>query len=320
MSMFLSPSKLYDPTDNGSRLAALPYIFLAVFLFYPETAMAATFGQLLCNARLVGSGYSRVLGAAAYIIGLFLIVRGVFLAKRHAENPNDSQVTKAVAHMFGGGAVASLPAAAGVLQRSIFGAGSGAGSFGCTPGAVGAATALDVMMQNFVRNIYAPMFSLLSVLSVVIGVTFIVKGLLRGAKTGTNPQAADPKVIITNLVVGAVLISMASALPSVLRTLFGTGVGVSNVTSYTGIQWSSLVGSGVDVTAANNTTRALLAFIQIIGGISFLRGWLLVKTAMEGGQATVPQGITHIVGGAMAINIDLMINLLDDTFGTGVIA
>lgn len=304
----------------SARTTALACLSAALVVFYPDMAYATTFGQLLCNARLTGDGYAVVLNAGSFIAGLFLVVRGILLAKKHGENPNDSQVVKSVAHIVGGGTLMSLPSAAGVIQRTVFGAGGGAGDFGCTPGAVATAGSLDVMMQNFVNNIYDPMISLVSVLSVIIGATFIARGLLRGSKVGSDPRAGDPKSILTHLIIGAVLISMGTTLPDVLRSLFGGSASISDVTNYAGIQWSNFVGTGVDTTAADNTVRAILAFIQIIGVISFLRGWLIIKAAMEGGQATIPQGITHIVGGAMAVNIDVMIGLLDDTFGTGIVS
>jgi hypothetical protein len=51
--------------------------------------------------------------------------------------------------------------------------------------------------------------------------------------------------------------------------------------------------------------------------IAFVRGWLIIKNAVEGaGQATVAQGFTHIVGGVLAINIYSFLEIMDQTFGT----
>ncbi|MDD2325536.1 MAG: hypothetical protein PHW63_06010 [Alphaproteobacteria bacterium] len=314
---FLKQRYTVSPQVGDQRVA---WFFSFVFiLFAPDTAWASSFGQIICNARLVGSGYLTVLNAGSFIVGLFLAVRGVLLLKLHAENPNSPQVTKAVAHLMGGGLMMSLPEIAGVLQRSLFTVGSGAGNFGCTPGATGTAVSLDVMMQNFVKNIYAPVSVLVALLGGMVGAYFIAKGLLSGAKVGSDPRAGSPKTIITHLVIGAILISLSTMLPSVISTLFGSSATVSNVSSFTGIQWSKFVGTGVSVDAINKTTQAILAFIQLIGLIAFLRGWLIVKTAIDGGQATIPQGITHIVAGAMAVNIDLMLNVIDETFGTGLV-
>jgi len=286
--------------------------------FAEASTVASTLGGLFCNVKLTANGYVRIIGAVSFVSGAFIIVRGVLLLKKHGENPNDSQVVKAIAHLFGGGLLLSLPTVVAIMQMTIFGGAPKSGTFTCsgTPGASGAAS-LDVMMQNFVKDVHGPIFVLLSVLSMIIGITMIFKALLRGAKTGADPRASNPKDIVTHLVLGAVLVSIGTVLPDVLKTIFGVGT-VSQMSSFPAIGWSKLVGAA-DTKAADNTIKAIMAFVQIIGGISFLRGWLIIKTAIEGGgQATVPQGATHIIGGAMAINIDKMLTILDKTFGTGV--
>lgn len=299
------------------------FLFSIVILLFPEIVWAQaakTLGDLFCNAKQAGSSYPALLNAIAYTAGAFLGVRSLLLFKRHAENPSQPQIVAGIAHFIGAGFLLSLPFFIGVVQNSLFAGGVvGGWANGCAAGAVVGASSLDVMMQNLVKNIHGPMFKLLSMISVIVGLTFIVKGLFAGVKTGTDPRASSPKIIIVNLVIGAILISIGSVLPDILKTLFGDA-SVSNMSSFSGIAWSSFVGSGVNTTAADNTVKAILAFIQIIGGISFLRGWLIVKAAVEGGgQATIPQGVTHIVGGAMAINIDAMLKIIDKTFGTGII-
>ncbi|MCL2468753.1 MAG: hypothetical protein FWF24_00755 [Alphaproteobacteria bacterium] len=275
-----------------------------------------TLGQLVCNINNNADGYTFILSVIAWIVGGFLIVRGVLLLRKSADDPNNSQVTKAVAHFIAGAALIGLPTFVGVVRRTLFGVFAGGGLNACVPGAtvsVSGGQGLDIMMQSFVRNMYGPMFTLVSVLGILIGLTFIVKALLAGAATGTDPRTSNPKTIITNLVIGAVLVSLSTVLPDVLGSIFASGE-VSNVSQYSAIAWSKVVGDA-DTTAINNTVRAVLAFIQIIGVIAFLRGWLLIKTAMDGGQATVPQGVVHVVAGAMALNIDKMIEVFNNTFG-----
>ncbi len=299
--------------------------FVALFLlvvFWPAEAAAAqaTLGQIICNIKDNLAAYPKILNFAAYTIGLFLVVRGVLLLKKHGENPSQPQIVPAVAQLTGGALLLSLRPLTRILQKTIFSSKDAAGGFGCKPGdPVGSVVGLDQMMTNFVKNVYEPIFVLLSMIAIAVGLTFIVSGLLKGAKTGTNPQAADPKSIVVHLIFGAILISIGTVLPDVLKSIFGSG-DVSKMSAVSLISWSKIVGSGVDTTKADAAVKAVLAFIQIIGGISFLRGWLILKKAIEGGgQATVPQGFTHIIGGAMAINIDVMIRAIDKTFGFGIV-
>lgn len=314
--------------------AAPFFSFLVVLLFSlpaladPSSASgagASSLGHMICSIKDNLGAYPHILNAVAYVVGSFMAVRSFLLFKKHGENPAQPQIVPAVAYLIGAGTLMSLPTFAGALQETLFGPISGAGSLSaCSPNldlalsGSGTSASLDKMMQNFVKNIYDPIFSLLSLVAVAIGLTFIVSGLLRGAKTGTNPQASDPKAVISHLLFGAILISIGTVLPSTLESIFGSS-DISKMSSITLISWSKIVGSDVDTTAADETVRAVLAFIQIIGGISFVRGWLILKKAVEGGQATIPQGLTHIIGGAMAINIDIMLKALDRTFGTGII-
>ncbi len=297
------------------------FSFFVAALLFPSMVWAQvdTLGALFCKVKAESTVYPYILNAFAYIAGAFLAVRSILLFKRHAENPSQSQIVAGIAHFVGAGFLLSLPTVASLLQMSVMGNIPGAWSGACAAGAVVGASSLDVMMQNFVKNIHGPMSTLLSMISVIVGLTFIVKGLFAGVKTGTDPRASSPKTIIVNLVIGALLISIGGVLEDILLTIFGVS-SVSNMSSFSGIAWSNFVGAGVNTTAADNTVKAILAFIQIIGLIAFLRGWLIVKAAVEGGgQATIPQGITHIIGGAMAINIDRMLKIIDKTFGTGII-
>jgi hypothetical protein len=328
MSSFLSRILFAIQGRARSAFDRCTYIvaFLLFAVLWPHSALAqaasgpvkaTSLGDIFCNAKAAGAGYPYILVVACYIIGAILAVRAILLFKQHAENPSQPKIVPGIAHFFGAGCFMSFPVFAGVIQRTILGSAGGNGTNNCMATTLGGgATGLDQMMQNFVKNIHDPMFSLLSIISIVVGLTFLAKGLLAGTRIGTDPRAASPKTIIVNLVIGALLLSIGTVLTDTLGSLFGS----TDIKSFSGIAWSNIGVTGVNTTAADNTVKAILAFVQVIGGISFLRGWLIVKTAVEGGgQATIPQGVTHIVGGAMAINIGAMLKIFDVTFGTNTI-
>lgn len=299
------------------------FTLVCLVVLFPVNAEAAqTFGSIICNIKKTSSGYVRILNAVAFIVGLLAFIRGILFFKKHSDNPNDSQVTKAVAHLIGGALLMAMTAAVFYVQNTVLGvSGRKSGNFESCNGSGGSSQAmgLDEMMSNLVNDIHGPMFVLLSALSVIIGLTYIYRGLVRGAKTGADPRAANPKDIANHLVIGAILVSMGSMLPSILTSMFGIE-DVSSMKNFSGIQWSNFATTGTSLQRADVAVKAVLAFIQVIGGISFLRGWLIIKAAVEGGgQATIPQGATHIIGGAMAINIDVMLRVFDATFGTNLI-
>ncbi|MGE4352440.1 MAG: hypothetical protein AB7E52_09675, partial [Bdellovibrionales bacterium] len=124
-----------------------------------------------------------------------------------------------------------------------------------------------------------------------------------------------PKSIITHFVIGAVLISTGTSFSGVMASLFGDST-VTNVFTYNGISWSNISSDDSTMENAKKTVNAVFAFVQILGLIAFVRGWIVLKTALDGGQATVPQGLVFVIGGVMAVNITRMIEIFDKTFGT----
>lgn len=296
---------------------------LAAF-FIPMEAMAdasGTLGAIVCNIRNSGSGVPNLLASIAYIIGAILLVRGVLALKKNADNPSQVSPAIGIAMLVAGGAVITLPSLGGYIQETLFSEVSDGGLSTCVGGSVASnATSLDLMMINFVGNLHQPIFNLVALLAFIVGLTYLVAGVLRMAKTGTDARASNPKDVIIYLIIGGVLISLSSVLPLMLSTVFGSDTdSISKMSSFQGISWSGIVGDGATTDAADAVVIAILKFIQIIGIIAFFRGWMIVKKAVEGGQATIPQGVTHIIGGAMAINMDKMLEVLDKTFGTGLI-
>lgn len=303
-------------------------IFVVALLFFaalPSSAWATLYsgtsmGALLCNARFSSEAYPDFMAALAYIMGAVLILRGALSMKRASDSPQNSPVIP-VAQMLGGAFLISLPIAVGMMQRTIFGDVSSGGPAMCsyTLAPNNQQLGLDVMAQNFVRNIHAPAFSLLSVLCYVIGTFYILAGLYKASKTGTDPRASSPKDIVTYLVIGALLVTIGGSMTMILATLFGDSGEMSNMSNFVGVNWLPIVGEGANTEAMNNTIEALLAFVQIVGAIAFVRGWMLMKAAVEGAPGKTAQAITHIVGGAMAINMDQMLTVFDVTFGTNIL-
>lgn len=310
-------------SSSDQHILAKSFVWLLVIVasFWPNLVyaleLADTLGDIVCNARSESAPFATLLNAISFVAGAVLCVRGVLLLKKHADNPNDSQVTKSIAHLVAAACLLAFPLFAGVLQRSLFGTIGGGSSWNCvaSSASLNGTVGLDVMMQNFVMNIHQPMMSLVAFVSILIGLVYIVRALYKMSKIGTNPQASDPKSIITHLVIGAILISTGTSFADVMQSIFGDRL-VTDMFTYDGIAWSKLTGSAASATGAKNTVNAVLSFVQIIGIIAFTRGWLVLKAALDGGQATIPQGLTFVISGVMAVNINKMIEIFDATFGT----
>jgi hypothetical protein len=311
--------KTAKPQNNVIVTALITLVITALWPDFAaaDTVDAQSLGDVICNIRDSIRPFVHIFNGLAYISGGAFVVKGLYLLKKHANNPDDSQTTKAIAHMLAGATLVALPALGATLQQTLGLSTADGGDMGCSaPAITTGATSLDQMMTNFVQNIYQPMINTISLLGIVMGIYLIFRGLVKASKVGTDPKAGSTHGIMVNLFIGAILVTLGGMLPAMTETLFGTGGPSNSLTSI--IQWSQIVGSGVDTSEADATVKAILMFVQVIGVIGFIRGWLIIKNAVEGtGQATVPQGITHIIGGTMAINIGAMLRLFDATFGTG---
>jgi hypothetical protein len=63
-------------------------------------------------------------------------------------------------------------------------------------------------------------------------------------------------------------------------------------------------------------SQAVLRFIQLIGTISFIRGWVhLTHVSNPNGRSTMGKAVTHIVAGLLAVNIEGTREMLQASFG-----
>ena len=65
----------------------------------------------------------------------------------------------------------------------------------------------------------------------------------------------------------------------------------------------------------------VIYFIRLIGYIAFVRGFLLLNQAgsgQQGQQGSIGRGLTHIFGGAAAINLKEFATIIGNTIAPGV--
>ena len=68
----------------------------------------------------------------------------------------------------------------------------------------------------------------------------------------------------------------------------------------------------------HTTIAAIIKFMIVVGLVSFVRGLFIIRDVSEGSQqASLMAGITHIVGGALAVNLGPLINAVQATLGIG---
>ena len=305
---------------------------------------AWTLGDMFCSVTMnmmpsatggSGFGMGSLIQGMAYIAGAILIGTSLMHLIRHYDGDKQAPLYQIFARMLGGSGLIALPAMIQWLFNTLALQSEGSGIYSTTactgsigdhsPTAVdwinGTTGGLDVLVTNLVYSIMDPITLFLSILAVIVGMVLVYKGLVKASKYGTDPRTYSVPSILVNLVIGAILITVGTSLDMDMNTIFGTGVKGSSWfwTSFGGgYLATTIIASGGSLDVFESTITAALTFFQIIGFISFIRGWLILKNSVEGtGQATMAQGLTHIFGGALAINIYYILNVLDYTFGTG---
>jgi len=292
-------------------------------------------GELICGIITHTGAFPAFLTAISYVFGLVFGVWGILKVRDHVLNPQQTNIFEGISRFLAGGAFFALPVIIEVLRNTLtggpagtlsgilsllFGGGGGGYTTGYNTGAVGAcpggaATSLDAMLICFTNDILGPISSLLTFFAFVAGVIFIMIGisrLIKGAQEGAKAPGGLGTMI--TFVIGGALISYNDLMraATVTFTDSATGVTMTNATmNYT----TGLAGPEVD--AAHAVISAIVKFMIVIGIISFVRGLFIVRSVAEGNQqASMMAGVTHIIGGTLAVNIGPVINAVQATLGT----
>jgi intracellular multiplication protein IcmC len=252
-----------------------------------------------------------VLSMVAYLSGLYFAIVGVFKFKDHVDNPTQNPLSAGVKRFLAGGMMLSGPAMYDALHGSLFGSGGtelSAGSRHSMPGGTG----MDHMIVKFVSDIYGPVSTLLTAFTYIAAIVLLLVGISRLTKTAQDgPRGpAGLGTIMTFLASGA-LFTFGDMMGSFSSSLFGT----ATVSTYATISPSVISNSG-DSAKISAVIEALMAFIMIVGFIAFIRGWFVLKAFADGNtNASVAQALTFLFGGALAINLGALVNVLQSTVG-----
>lgn len=161
-----------------------------------------------------------------------------------------------------------------------------------------------ISMINRLQTQLPGVTRLVSAFAYVSGLMFTMKGIYALKVYGQMMTAMSPqhsiKVPLTYLLAGTILVFSPQIVNIAMMTVFST----SNPLQYpSNDNFSSNVYSGV------------LYLVQVVGFISFIRGWfILAHPQQQGGQSQFGKAMTHIIGGLCAINIGGAINILENSF------
>ena len=150
----------------------------------------------------------------------------------------------------------------------------------------------------------------------VIGAGLCFSGVMKLKKYGTRTafMAVETSLIgpLLQFFIGVALFYTPDFLESINVTLYGaTNANFATSTDF----FSNTVSAS---TQYQNYINPILHIVQIIGLISFIRGWVQLSKVSAAGQTqpgTISKAITHILSGSLAVNIFQVFNVLSATLG-----
>ncbi len=309
----------------GFRQFALFSLLTGVFLVLGSEAYAAanpSAGQVVSNLTgdIKGS-FPHLLSGFSYLFGLFLSVVSIFKFKDHVDNPNQTPLSAGMKRFLTGGMFLSLPFMTRVAQGLVAGGGlSGQGIHGsidavdctgvCTP------DGLDHMIVSFMNDIGGPMQVLLGAFSYIFATGFLLLGISRlNKRMDEGPRGPAGMGTIMTFITSGVLFSGGHMMGAIANTLFGTNNGEVKVKA--NVDPNGTMGfNAADIAKIEVVVQAVMMFVIIVGIIAFIRGWFVLRAFADGQQgATLAQGLTFILGGALAINLGPLINAIETTLG-----
>ena len=299
------------PQNVQLKLTAM--VMGTLVLFVPEVAYAQSVGDVIDNFTVPLFQFDFLFSAICYIAGLVLAVWGIFKLKDHVDYPDRTPLSDFVKRFIAGGAFLVAPYMAGVIQGTLLGGGMPAlgisSKHAATPGPPGA---LDTLVIDFVADVAPAMEFLLNTVSILAGLALLMVGISRLTKSmNEGPRGpAGMGTIVTFIAAGA-LMSSGEMLGALTTSMFG------GATSYTYANLSAtVISDATDRERIEVVIEGLMTFIAIVGYIAFIRGWFVLKAFADGSQnSSLAQGLTFLIGGAVAINLGNLINALATTLG-----
>lgn len=154
---------------------------------------------------------------------------------------------------------------------------------------------------------FEALIRLTKVSAYMIGIFLVIGSIFKLSQLGSNPQVS-PKTPIIMFVSGISVFALVGVVSIVSQTMaMGDGPGSILISA----------GNGLDAQTAAAIT-GVLTFIRLIGYIAFIRGWLLINQSGQGKEGTLGRGLTHILGGVAAINVQITAQILANTFAPGI--
>jgi hypothetical protein len=273
-------------------------------------AGGTTVGGVICSTFSSSAALPAFLTAVSYLFGIVIGVWGVLKLKDNVLNPQQTPIWDGVNRLLAAGAFFSLPYMVTVAKNTVAalmlafdttnykGAPTGAG--------------LDAMMVGFMADIYGPMLFIMNFFGYVAGTILIMIGISRLLKSAQEgPRGPGGLGTMMTFLAAGALIALSPMIGAFSGSLFGdqvTKVG-ADIAYTTGMATN-------EVAHVQAVISSVIQFMLVLGVVSFARGIFIVREVAEGSQqASLMAGLTHLIGGALAVNLGPVINAVQETLG-----
>ena len=315
-------------------------------------AEGSTLGAAINNVIVSSAALPALISGFAYLAGLVLGFMAIIKLKEHVENPQQTPIWEPVKRFLVGGGLFALPIVIQAAYNSIVGGlgfsanldpglGGGLGiGFSARVGGLQeiqqtafsgstseSAFGLDTMIVNLMSDVWGPMHGVINTFAYLAGLVFIFIGITRLLKSSQDgPRGPGGVGTIMTFIIAGVMFALSPMMGAFSQSIFGTHQ-ITNGVSFTasdGEGGTSAVGIGsvLDSAAESHvqaTISGVLAFMIVIGWISFVRGWFMLREYADSGgqsqQASLMASMTHIFGGALLVNLGPLLNAVQNTLG-----
>lgn len=276
-----------------------------------QPALALGVGAVMDNTVTSVEETPALLSGLSYLFGLVLGAFGIAKLYEHVTNPHQTPVWDCLKRFLAGGAFFALPTVTEAALRTMTGAGVAehtmSGFAGATSG-----SGLDAMVTALMNDIWTPVQHVLAGFAYLAGIILVMVGISRLLKSAQEgPRGPGGLGTIMTFITAGALFSLNGMVGTWTTSLFGD----AETLTFAELQYTGGM-TADEVQHVHAVISSLIAFVAVLGWISFIRGWFIVRDVAEGNhQASLMAGITHLFGGALAINLGPVLNAVQETLG-----
>lgn len=270
----------------------------------PELAWAQvdTIGQAadhVVDAKAFDRMWDLISGIS-YLAGCFFGVKAALQLKEHNDSPGQTKLSKPVMTLVVSGLLMSFPQFVNMVQAT-FAMTQGGAVFDQSSGGSNGSAQTFVALASSIPG----MMRIASYVAITVGAFFLLRALfmLPQVEQGREPMGK----VIWMVIAG---VGLWSLMPMINMSMATLGMNAPQAANILTQKYSAAGGGGFEGTIA-----AVLAFVQFLGLIAFIRGMMILKALGENKDGAMGRALTHILGGSAAMNIGWTIKLLAMSIG-----